>query len=563
MTQISSESRLSGWSKPNKPKNLIDIDIDEEDTPITRAKSSSGVFHSFLRDHLTGMPRPYSDPCLARQNEDEYKPERKKSGHSAPVSSGSSSSSSSDDEGTFKGKGGLAMRLDKEKPLKSATKLVCRSDDVLTSTRTDDDNEEKTKNNQNVNVDELIQINTEESDDLVASPKDENQSENTTLSENINGNNLSGLETSNEDTKATQQDTKEEQITTNTSDLSNNLENQDAVIESENQSTGNVAVNSTESQASGEQNSRNTKFSKENCVAVNCTENQESGEQGTRNTEFPNCVAPSVDITEENNIETEIVPCIGDEKSNKVECATSDLKEHSSETECLLDIGGEKSDTVESTNAGKENQDDIHELECNFATKEIKDDINDAGTQLIDFEDIPKIRESYIESKKKLRNENTDLLNLKEDQESSTQETSKPIGTSPLVRLGLGGGLRSMTVSFKSSSSIEKEDQVNTTENTTEQEANKRDSTGLLGNRSPSTSRSGKGNIFASAQARSKNFIPDLRNKLSNISFQRSKSPRLAHKQLSTDPGTNDELVVENHKKHKRKHKCLTRIIEI
>ena len=64
-------------------------------------------------------------------------------------------------------------------------------------------------------------------------------------------------------------------------------------------------------------------------------------------------------------------------------------------------------------------------------------------------------------------------------------------------------------------------------------------------------------NIFASAHARGRTLIPDLRSKLSSISQQvRSRSPRLNAER----PGLHSEL---NNEQKQRKGKCQTRFIEL
>lgn len=507
MTQISSKSQLSCWSKSDKTKTKLSP-RDYEDATTSPTKKSPRTFRSFIRDHLTGMPRPYSDPCLARQDEaEEYKPERKKSGHSAPVSSASSSSSSSDGEEEFEAEGRITMHIDQDKPIKSATKLESQSDGILIGMP--EDNEANSHNFEaNSNKAELLNGNTHD--------------ETTSISDN-------GITEEYDGDKNTG--------SSNSLTLPNHVDKLDP---SEGQDEKDVPGSTCKSEES-EQPSEldpDVKTTEEFAVpTVNITE-QSNEDENSRN------VPENADKNEQLEQLVEL-----DSETPEEPILTVNISEQSNEIE--RPQTSEKSETVEDTNEGNQSEDNI-------------DQTAEAGTQpeaAIDLNEISKIRESYNESKRKLRDENADLSNIDEDECSSQETLKSDVGSSPLVRLGLGGSLRSMAVSFKSSSSIEKGEQVSIGEEDTEQEVDKRHSTGLLGNRSPSTNRSGKGNIFASAQARSKNFIPDLRNKLSNISFQRTKSPRLAHKQQHTS--SSDDTTVEQHKKHKRKYKCLTKIIEV
>ncbi|XP_020912675.1 phosphatidylinositide phosphatase SAC2 [Exaiptasia diaphana] len=494
VVQISSKSRLSSWSKPNKRKSKLSPGDYEEDPNTSPTKKSPRTFRSFIRDHLTGMPRPYSDPCLARQDEaEEYKPERKRSGHSAPVSSGSSSSSNSDGEEGFESEGRLKMNLDQDKPIKSATKLECQSDGVLIGMS--EDNEANSKKT------ELLNGN--------ANDKTTNTSNNGTVEE------FSGDKNTGSCSPLT---------------LSNNIDKH-----SEDQNVGDVTGRSN--QLIELDSELDIETPQEPAVPI--TE-QSSEDQNRTNVNESTCKNDQVGQLIELDSE------LNSEAPKETDLPIVNITEQSNELERLQTI----ENPVEDTNVETQNDDN-------------NDEADEAGTQpeaVIDLDEISKIRESYNESKRKLRDENADLTNIDEDDCSSQETLKSDVGSSPMVRLGLGGSLRSMAVSFKSSSSIEKGNQGSIGEEDTEQEVNKRNSTGFLGNRSPSTSRSGKGNIFASAQARSKNFIPDLRNKLSNISFQRTKSPRLAHKQHAV---ASDDSTVEEHKKHKRKYKCLTKIIEV
>ncbi|XP_032240678.2 phosphatidylinositide phosphatase SAC2 [Nematostella vectensis] len=102
--QISSKSRLSGWSKPNaKVKSKHELAAHEENSTFQtrlRDKTPPKTLQSFLEARVGDMPRPYSDSCLLRSVVDEdFNGVRERTGtFSAPTSSASSSVSGDDSD---------------------------------------------------------------------------------------------------------------------------------------------------------------------------------------------------------------------------------------------------------------------------------------------------------------------------------------------------------------------------------------------------------------------------------------------------------------------------------
>lgn len=476
--QISSKSRLSGWSKPKaKAKSQHDLDSSDRD--------KGKQFKSYLKHRLGGIPRPYSDPCLNQQDiENNYQAQRKRSGaSSAPLSSASSSSSESDssddDEPSDQSEDVLSMRMDPNKlemvlqeKLKPAKKLECRSEEILLVTKE-------------------------------------------TKSEKGTENEREGLET------------KELAVAKETEMEGKGLVARETTVAKDTEGEEGVMAAPTSTVAKDTE-------AREDLIGQHDNVDHES-------------------TNEVEGLGTPGAVCNDTPNEKEISCSRTENQLEEEPT----GVNGEISKDAQTQNNQKE-------------TSEKKVD-NTTEENNIDLENISEIKESYYESKRKLKNENILGFTVKEDMMSTNVQEESSVSPSPTVKLGLGGSFRSMAVSFKSKSSgTSGEDNTESVpaESNGEEEPSQQGfnrfrfsgrSVGARPTNSTSTS-SNKPNIFASAQARGRTLLPDLRNKLSSISFPRARSPRLTHKQQhsAVDPDA-----VHQHKRHKHKHKCLTKIIEL
>ncbi|XP_031551215.1 phosphatidylinositide phosphatase SAC2-like [Actinia tenebrosa] len=498
--QISSKSRLSGWSKP-KPKAKTQQDLDSSD------RDTGKQFKSYLKHPLGGIPRTYSDPCLNNQDVlNNYQAQRKRSGtSSAPLSSASSSSesdSSDDDKPTDQSEELLAMRMHQnrlemvlQEKLKPARKLECRSEETLMVTK-DTDGEKEGQVTKELAVAKFTE---NEGEGLVAEEK----------------------------TVAKDTASEEECLVIKESAVAKNTE---------------ARVNLGGDNDNGA-NESTSEVTSEHVTEVEC-----SGSPDT---------------------ETQAAICNDTSSDQEVQGSKTDASSEGSKTTIELEnqlqggeipkpieVNGEVSEGFQTTN----NPEETSEKEVDISTGE-----ND-----IDLDNISEIKESYYESKKKLRNENILGFSMEESMMNLNAQDESEVSPSPTVNLGLGGSFRSMAVSFRSKSSGQDNTETSPAESNGERlpEGEEPSQQGFnrfrfsgrsLGGRPTSTTTSNKTNIFASAQARGRTLLPDLRNKLSSISFPRAKSPRLTHKQ----PHTVDPDSVHPHRRHKHKHKCLTKIIEL
>lgn len=517
--QISSKSRLSGWSKPKtKAKSQHDLDSSDRDT--------GKQLKSFLKHRLGGIPRPYSDPCLNQQDiENNYQAQRKRSGtNSAPLSSASSSGesdSSDDDEPISQSEELLAMRLDHKRlelvlqeKLKPARKLECRSEETLLVTK-----ETEVEKEGQVTKDSTVAKDSEtEGEGLVT--------EELAVAKDTEG--------------------EEEGLVTRQTTVVEDTENkEEALVATE----STVAKDTEAREDLGGENDNGVHESTNEVTSKHVTEVEGLA---TPDTEIQGAICNDMLSDKE-------IPCSKAQVSDEESKTKNELENQKGEIPEPIEVNGEISEKIQTPN----NQKETSEKEVDISTEENN----------IDLENISEIKESYYESKKKLKNE--DILGFsveEEDMINSNDQEESVVSPSPTVKLGLGGSFRSMAVSFRSKSSgtSSQEDTETTPTDSngetlpgegepSQQGFNRfRFSGRSLGSRPTTNTSSNKTNIFASAQARGRTLLPDLRNKLSSISFPRAKSPRLTHKQHTVDSDS-----VHQHKRHKHKHKCLTKIIEL